>query len=48
MSEPDSVLKSWSLKLANEELLWTIAVAHIMFGPQIDIQAPPSLTPGTL
>ena len=31
---------------AMEELLWTIAVARIMFGPQMNIQAPPNLTPG--
>lgn len=30
-----------------EELLWTIAVARILFGPAMNIQAPPNLTPGT-
>ena len=29
-----------------EELLWTIAVARIIFGPDMNIQAPPNLTPG--
>ena len=29
-----------------EELLWTVAVARIMFGPGMNIQAPPNLTPG--
>lgn len=29
-----------------EELLWTIAVARILFGAQANIQAPPNLTPG--
>lgn len=31
-----------------EELLWTIAVARIVFGPQMHIQAPPNLSPGEL
>ena len=31
---------------AMAELLWTIAVARIMFGPEMNIQAPPNLTPG--
>ncbi len=31
-----------------EELLWTIAVARILFGPQMNIQAPPNLSPGVL
>ena len=31
-----------------EELLWTIAVARLMFGPAMNIQAPPNLTPGGL
>jgi FO synthase len=29
-----------------DELLWTIAVARIVFGPAMNIQAPPNLTPG--
>ena len=29
-----------------KELLWTIAVARLMFGPAMNIQAPPNLTPG--
>ena len=29
-----------------DELLWTVAVARIMFGPRMNIQAPPNLTPG--
>jgi FO synthase len=28
------------------ELLWTIAVARILFGAEMNIQAPPNLTPG--
>ncbi len=30
------------------ELLWTIAVARLVFGPQMAIQAPPNLSPGVL
>ncbi|GMG88365.1 bifunctional FO biosynthesis protein CofGH [Biformimicrobium ophioploci] len=31
-----------------EDLLWTIAVARIIFGPEMSIQAPPNLSPGVL
>ncbi len=31
-----------------DELLWTIAVARIVFGPDMSIQAPPNLSPGVL
>jgi FO synthase len=31
-----------------EELLWTIAVARLLFGPKMNIQAPPNLSPGVL
>ena len=31
-----------------EELLWTIAVARLIFGPLMTIQAPPNLSPGKL
>ncbi len=31
-----------------EDLLWTIAVARILFGPEMNIQAPPNLSPGVL
>ena len=30
------------------ELLWTIAVARLLFGPTMSIQAPPNLSPGVL
>ncbi len=30
------------------ELLWSIAVARLIFGPQMSIQAPPNLSPGLL
>ncbi len=29
------------------ELLWTLAVARVMFGAEMNIQAPPNLSPGT-
>ena len=31
-----------------DELLWTVAVARILFGPAANIQAPPNLSPGAL
>ena len=31
-----------------EELVWTIAVARLIFGPEMNIQAPPNLSPGAL
>ena len=31
-----------------QDLLWTIAVARILFGPSMNIQAPPNLSPGAL
>ena len=31
-----------------DELLWTIAVARILFGAKMSIQAPPNLSPGVL
>ena len=31
-----------------DELLWTIAMARIIFGPGMNIQAPPNLTPNAL
>lgn len=30
------------------ELLWTVAVARLIFGPKMSIQAPPNLSPGAL
>jgi FO synthase len=29
-----------------EDLLWTLAMARIVFGPDMNLQAPPNLTPG--
>jgi FO synthase len=31
-----------------DDLLWTIAVARILFGPEMNIQAPPNLSPDVL
>jgi FO synthase len=31
-----------------DDLLWTIAVARLLFGPDMSIQAPPNLSPGVL
>ena len=31
-----------------DELLWTISVTRILFGPDMSIQAPPNLSPGVL
>ena len=31
-----------------DELLWTVAVARLIFGPEMSIQAPPNLSPGVL
>jgi len=31
-----------------DELVWTIAVARVLFGPQMNIQAPPNLNAGAL
>jgi FO synthase len=31
-----------------DELLWTIAVTRILFGPEMSVQAPPNLSPGAL
>ncbi len=31
-----------------DELLWTIAIARLIFGPAMNIQAPPNLSPGVL
>jgi FO synthase len=31
-----------------EELVWTVSIARILFGPHMNIQAPPNLNPGAL
>ena len=33
---------------SSEELLWTIAMARLLFAPEVTIQAPPNLSPGML
>ena len=33
---------------ALEELLWTVAMARLIFGPEMNLQAPPNLSPGAL
>ena len=33
---------------ALDDLLWTIAVARLIFAPEMNIQAPPNLSPGAL
>ena len=35
-----------SVEPTNDDLLWTIAAARIIFGADMNIQAPPNLTPG--
>ncbi len=32
---------------AAEDMLWTVAMARIVFGPAMNIQAPPNLSPAT-
>ena len=36
------------LEPALDELLWTVAVARLVLGPTMSIQAPPNLSPGSL
>lgn len=33
---------------SNDDLIWTIAIARLIFGPSMSIQAPPNLSPGEL
>jgi FO synthase len=46
-AKPDTLMASAPEPDLNE-LLWTIAVARLVFGPQMNIQAPPNLSPGVL
>jgi len=46
-AKPDTKM-SQSPEPGLDELLWTIAVARLIFGPQMNIQAPPNLSPGAL
>jgi FO synthase len=45
--KPDTVMAAATAPSA-DELLWTIAVARILFGEFMSIQAPPNLSPGAL
>ncbi len=46
-AKPDTKMHSAPEPDLNE-LLWTIAVARLIFGPDMHIQAPPNLSPGVL
>ncbi|MCZ6502082.1 MAG: 5-amino-6-(D-ribitylamino)uracil--L-tyrosine 4-hydroxyphenyl transferase CofH [Gammaproteobacteria bacterium] len=46
-AKPDTLMANASEPDLNE-LLWTIALARIIFGPTMNIQAPPNLSPGAL
>ena len=46
-AKPDTKMRSAPEPDLNE-LLWTIAVARLVFGPEMSIQAPPNLSPGVL
>ena len=46
-AKPDTQMHSAPEPDLNE-LLWTIAVARLIFGPEMNIQAPPNLSPGVL
>ncbi|MEM7017480.1 MAG: 5-amino-6-(D-ribitylamino)uracil--L-tyrosine 4-hydroxyphenyl transferase CofH [Pseudomonadota bacterium] len=44
----EGTLMSKAVEPDLNELLWTIAVARIIFGPEMNVQAPPNLSPGVL
>jgi FO synthase len=46
-AKPDTLMAE-SVEPDLNELLWTIAIARIIFGPGMNIQAPPNLSPGVL
>lgn len=46
-AKPDTLMAS-APEPDLEDLLWTIAVARLIFGPQMSVQAPPNLSPGVL
>lgn len=46
-AKPDTKMHSAPEPDLNE-LLWTIAIARLIFGPSMHIQAPPNLSPGVL
>ena len=45
--KPDTKMSDYEAPLV-EDLLWTIAVARLIFGPAMSIQAPPNLSPHNL
>ncbi len=46
-AKPDTLMAN-APEPALDELLWTIAVTRLIFGPKMSIQAPPNLNPGVL
>jgi FO synthase len=44
-AKPDTRMADWP-DAPHDELLWSIAVARLIFGPEMNIQAPPNLSPG--
>src|SRR5699024_7938954 len=46
-AKPDTLMAS-APEPDLEELLWSIAVSRLIFGPEMSLQAPPNLSPGVL
>ena len=46
-AKPDTKMKD-APEPSEEDLLWTLAVARLIFGPGMSVQAPPNLSPGAL
>ena len=46
-AKPETRMADWD-EPSLDELLWTIAVARLVFGPEMSLQAPPNLSPGAL
>ena len=46
-AKPDTRMADWE-EPSLDELIWTIAVARLLFGPEMSVQAPPNLSPGAL
>ncbi len=46
-AKPDTLMRE-SPEPDLDDLLWTLAVARLVFGPAMPIQAPPNLSPGVL
>ena len=44
-AKPDTRMHDWP-EPDLEDLLWTLAVARVLFGAEMNIQAPPNLSPG--